>query len=643
MKKRLILLLIALVLLIGVLTVSTSAATEVYSSSITATGTNIKWKLYSDGALEITGTGKIPDYDWDNGNGRANTPWHNIAASKGVNITSVTIGDGITQIGQRAFCGTTGLKEITIPGSVRTIGGWAFQRCTSLKTVILQEGVYSVGTAAFSSCDSLETVIINSSALQSVTGGCFGSCPSLKEFRVISTNPNFCTVDGVLYNKEMTILRRYPSGSTNTSFTVPETVTYIDESAFDGASHLVNVDMPSGVKTIGSSAFNRCTSLKSIVIPEGVTSLDYNAFYACHALESVTLPSTLRTIDTQAFYNCSYLSEITLPEGLRTIGTNAFNSNYQLKSIVIPSTVTKIDNYAFQNTNSLRKAVILNPNCTIGYTTFTCTMCGDSYEADEVDSLGHDYEEVVTTPTCTEGGYTVHTCRRCEDSFTDGETAALGHNFGEWEVVTPATGTSEGEEMRKCTGCGLEERRATEKLTHSFVDVPAGAFYENPVLWAVANGITSGTGDGSTFSPDMICTRAQVVTFLWRAAGSPEPTTTANPFTDIVEGSYYYKAVLWAVENEITSGTGNGTTFSPDMECTRAQVATFLWRTAGKPAAESSTHPFRDITAGSYYYDAVLWAVEAGVTNGTGDGSTFSSDKSCTRGEIVTFLYRALS
>ena len=175
-----------------------------------------------------------------------------------------------------------------------------------------------------------------------------------------------------------------------------------------------------------------------------------------------------------------------------------------------------------------------------------------------------------------------------------------------------------------------------------FTDVEKGKFYYEPVIWAVDNGITSGTGNGTTFSPDMICTRAQVVTFLWRAKGSPEPQSSGNPFVDVKTGSYYHKAVLWAVEQGITNGTGDGTTFSPDMECTRAQVATFLWRTVGKPDVGNKTHPFRDIEAGSYYYDAVLWAVEAGVTNGTGDGTTFSPNKSCSRSEIVTFLYRAL-
>ena len=173
----------------------------------------------------------------------------------------------------------------------------------------------------------------------------------------------------------------------------------------------------------------------------------------------------------------------------------------------------------------------------------------------------------------------------------------------------------------------------------SFIDVPAGMYYSEPVAWAVENGITNGTG-ANTFSPDAICSRGQVVTFLWRAQGSPEPISTVNQFTDAVPGSYYYKAMLWAVEQGITTGTGNGA-FSPDMSCNRDQVVTFLWRAQGKPAPTNTNNPFKDVTPGSYYYDAVLWAVENGITTGTGK-DTFSPGMSCSRGQIVTFLQRAI-
>ena len=172
--------------------------------------------------------------------------------------------------------------------------------------------------------------------------------------------------------------------------------------------------------------------------------------------------------------------------------------------------------------------------------------------------------------------------------------------------------------------------------TGVFVDVATGSYYEDAVDWAVENGITKGTDD-THFSPDGICTRAQAVTFLWRTAGSPEPRTNTMPFTDVNAGSYYYDAVLWAVENGITEGTSD-TTFSPNMTCTRAQIVAFLWRSEKSPAA-GTANPFADVKSDAYYADAVLWAVKENITKGT-TSTTFSPDADCTRAQIVTFLWR---
>lgn len=172
--------------------------------------------------------------------------------------------------------------------------------------------------------------------------------------------------------------------------------------------------------------------------------------------------------------------------------------------------------------------------------------------------------------------------------------------------------------------------------TLDFADVSTDAYYYEAVKWAAKKGITGGTGDG-TFNPNGSCTRAHIVTFLWRAAGSPEPKSTVS-FADVPAGSYYAKAVAWAVENGITLGTGDGT-FSPNATCTRAQSVTFLYRALG--TAPTTVNGFTDVTADAFYADAVAWAVESGVTNGTTD-STFSPNNGCTRAQIVTFLYRTM-
>ena len=225
----------------------------------------------------------------------------------------------------------------------------------------------------------------------------------------------------------------------------------------------------------------------------------------------------------------------------------------------------------------------------------------------------HSYTAVVTAPTCTTGGFTTYTCD-CGDSYIADETAALGH---EW----------------KGTGC----TRCDATRNNPFVDVPENSWVINPVLWAVENKITSGV-DATHFGPDAACTRAQVVTFLWAAEGKPEPVSTVNPFADVSTSDWFFKAVLWAKENGITSGV-DATHFGANQTCTREQVVTFLWAAEGKPASSASVS-FSDVPAGSWFYAPVAWAVENKVTSGMGDGS-FGVGATCTRAQVVTFLYAA--
>jgi len=189
----------------------------------------------------------------------------------------------------------------------------------------------------------------------------------------------------------------------------------------------------------------------------------------------------------------------------------------------------------------------------------------------------------------------------------------------------------------------LEEEKELEKTTETdttFTDISKGQYYYDAVLWAVEQGITGGTS-ATTFSPDAPCTRGQVVTFLHRMVASPDPAPISMPFIDVKENAYYYKPVKWALGSHVTGGTSD-TTFSPDASCTRGQVVTFLWRTAGQPEAKTNKCSFTDVKSDSYYYKAVLWAVEQGITGGT-SSTTFSPDASCTRGQVVTFLYRFIN
>ena len=219
----------------------------------------------------------------------------------------------------------------------------------------------------------------------------------------------------------------------------------------------------------------------------------------------------------------------------------------------------------------------------------------------------------------TLGGITVTDSEGNELSLTDNGNGAYTFTMPSGKVEIHVTFTEDGSR-------------------NPFQDVPDDAYYFEAVNWAVANNVTNGTSE-TTFSPNVGCTRAQVVTFLWRAAGQPEPTEGTNPFTDVKEGAYYYKAVLWAVEKGITNGTSE-TTFDPDETCTRGQIVTFLWRREGKPAPTGANNPFADVKPSAYFGSAVLWAVEKGITNGTSE-TTFEPNEDCTRAQVVTFLFRA--
>ena len=321
-----------------------------------------------------------------------------------------------------------------------------------------------------------------------------------------------------------------------------------------------------------------------------------------------------------------------------------------------------------------------------GEETRTCSRCGEK-EYRAITVTGHDFKAVVTEPTCMAAGFITYTCSKCGDSYTGDEVAMLGHDYKDGictrcggadpdylppidraalqaaiaiaekidrskytdetvaameAALTAAKAALEAEKPADVNDAAATLDAAVkalkEKSVLRFDDVkdPAQYYYE-PVYWAVDKSITTGTG-AATFSPNAGCTRAQVVTFLWRAAGEPEPTKGDNPFQDVKPNAYYYKAVLWAVEKGITTGT-SATTFRPDATCTRGQIVTFLWRYNDMPEPTKTDNPFADVKADQYYYKAVLWAVEKGITKGTSD-SKFSPDSTCTRGQIVTFLYR---
>ena len=210
-----------------------------------------------------------------------------------------------------------------------------------------------------------------------------------------------------------------------------------------------------------------------------------------------------------------------------------------------------------------------------------------------------------------------------------------GYTFDGW--YTSSTGGTKVTTSYAFTGNATIYAHWVEKTDGGFLDITESDFYYQAVIWAVERGIANGT-EKNRFSPYGGCTRGAVVTFLWRAEGSPEPQGSSNPFVDVKSGAYYYKAVLWSVEKGITKGTDT-THFSPDETCTIGQIVTFLWRSEKEPKPTGTGNPFADVNTSDYFFNAVLWAVSKGITKGT-DATHFSPSDTCTRGQVVTFLYR---
>lgn len=315
--------------------------------------------------------------------------------------------------------------------------------------------------------------------------------------------------------------------------------------------------------------------------------------------------------------------------------------------------IAAADNFArgiVEGRKSANNGSAITEGHTHNYVNDKCTICGQAAPSYSGGSSSSDPTYSVSTPSKTENGTVTVSPKRA--SKGDTVTVTVKPDSGYVLETLTVTDKNGNELTLKDKGNGkytftMPRSRVTIEATFAeieeepdlfFVDVPTSAYYYDAVYWVAENGVTYGTS-ATTFSPDVIVSRAQMVTFLWRAHGSPAPRSSVNPFTDITSDMYYYDAVLWAVENGVTNGI-SATTFSPDATVTRAQAVTFQWRAAGSPAVSGSS--FADVADSAYYAGAVSWAVANGVTNGTG-GSNFSPDVGVSRAQAVTFLWRQLA
>lgn len=399
----------------------------------------------------------------------------------------------------------------------------------------------------------------------------------------------------------------------------------VDASEVDAAKKVeVEVSVKVEVKSADLSGENAAKTLTFEAKPVATIKVDGNV-----RATNVAVPNSLLSGDITV--------KLPLPEGftpeqikhissdrsveyfLRTAKTGA--KTFEIKDGCAVFTITKFSTFELSGT-----VTYVEPSYSSGSSydpTYSVTVDKTKNGTVTVSPKSASKGDTVTVTVKPDSGYVLETLTVTDKNGNELTLKDKGN--GKYTFTMPA---------------GKVEVKATfmedNSMLNFFYDVPNNAYFYEAVKWAVENGITTGVGN-DLFAPEQPCTRAQIVTFLWRAAGSPEPKGAASGMTDVVSGSYYEKAVAWAIENGITTGTTT-TTFSPDVTCTRAQAVTFLARALKAKAASAAE--FSDVPTGSYFADAVAWAAANGVTEGIG-GGLFGSDNDCTRGQIVTFLYRA--
>jgi hypothetical protein len=560
--------------------------------------------------------------------------------------TSYDVPEGVKTIDERAFMRCT-LQSVTVPDSIKRIGEAAFAWCLDLTNVTLPYWceMTRIEQSTFSLCSSLKTVNIPSS-VTFIGEGAFSRCSSLEHIRFRGGIQQIC------------------------------------DSTFCDCSALKSIVIPDGVTSIGTWAFENCTSLTDVTIPDTVTSIGYGAFSGCDSLKSLLLPASVTTIEEFAFglcYDEDYMVDV-VPGFILFGHENTAAQDYaELRDIPFVS-VDRLSSVAERmladglgtgySYNTVYTEEMYNDYC--GWVdeqwAFTNQCIYDYVHTNYTDDAYASFigRETYAEIAANEGlkvAYAMRLWGFCKMDEVGGKEVLVDYATGtySWDLetsfptmddflaITKLSYNNDPVDFFKIEATGWEGVSVTDyalkKLcetyaARAFYDVPTDAYFFAPVNWAVAQDpkITSGM-DEIRFAPNNDCTREQIVTFLWAANGKPEPAGTGEAFNDVASDAWYYKPVMWAVEQGITSGMGNGC-FGVGQSCTRAQAMTFLWAANNKPAPESAENPFTDVTEGDWFCNAILWAAENGVTAGIGDG-LFGVNNTCTRAQIVTFLWAA--
>ena len=622
-------------------------------------------------------------------------------------LQKVVIKDGVTNVGSYALFCLPAATQVTLPESVTRIGRYGIAMCSKLTgmsipkgvteigdfglagdgltAVTLPDGLQSLGRGAFDTCTSLTNTTLPA-AITAVPGKCFADCTKLLNVKYAGT----VTAIGDLAFESCKSLVTAP---------IPATVTELGASAFTGCTALTDVTLPAGVTAIPDGCFQGCTALKDMKLPGTVTSVGHNAFTGCTALGDVRCYGAPPTVEPAGAAEHSFEPAIVTIhynpdpvygwtfdadgkwQGYTVSSKGAcLHTGYGTHENTVPATCgeagrteTICDNCGEVTATKEIPAtgahtwdngtVTTEPTeTTPGVRTFTCAVCGQT-RTETIPATGvHDYQFTKNVaPTCTADGYDLYTCSGCGATEKRNSKPALGHKWDDGKITTEPTCTTPGVRTYTCTICGLTKEEVipptggstvcpggTNCPSYGFRDVAGPADWSHEGIdYCVRRSLMVGTGVG-TFSPDMSCSRAQIVQVLYNLSG--DKTDYGNyylPFTDVAPGDWFYEAVAWAYANDIVAGT-SASTFAPNDVITREQMAVILYGYTAKFAPEftgnaASLNTFPDAgSVANWAYTAMSWAVGNGLISGMGSGgvSYLAPQGSATRAQASAIIMR---
>lgn len=632
--------------------------------------------VLSGKTLTISGTGVMPDFNFPEGN---LAPWWNYEALgviTKIGIKSVDIKDGVTNVGDYALFLLPDATQITLPDSVTSIGRYGIAMCSKLTGMSIPKGVTEIGDFGLAG-DGLTAVTLPD-GLQSLGRGAFDTCTSLTNTTLpaaITAVPGKCFADctkllNVKYAGTVTAIGdlAFEGCKSLTAAPIPETVTEIGASAFTGCTALTDVTIPAGVTAIPDGCFQGCIALKDMKLPGTVTSVGLNAFTGCTALGDVRCygaPPTVEPGNSEAHsfepaivtihYNPAMnwtLEADGTWQGYKVSSKGAcLHTGYGTHENTVPATcgeagrvdticsncgeviATKVIPATGAHTWDNGTVTTEPTETTPGVRTFTCAVC-HATRTETIPATGaHDYQFTRNVaPTCTADGYDLYTCSGCGATEKRNSKPALGHKWDNGKVTTEPTETAPGVRTYTCTVCG-QTKNETIPATGAHTHV-----WDNGTVTIAPTETTPGV---RTYTCT-ICgqTKSEIIPATGGSGVCPGgPSCPSYGFSDVAGPSdWSHEGIDYCVRRSLMVGTGVGT-FSPGMNCSRAQIVQILYNLSGDKTDYGNYYlPFTDVAPGAWYYDAVAWAYDNDVVSGT-SATTFAPNDVITREQMAVILY----